>query len=143
MSLVCNLSETGGVPPGFSMEQETTHEVLGPVGVNLFSKYLLVSGFLRLGVILPSINQPVRIEDVKIELIETFKLQSLKKPERSEVRVVTVPLWHLKEKESLGTLKAGEEFSFVRQFRLPDDDKIRPTTSERSKTVRRAAFYVC
>lgn len=131
----CNHSETGGVPPGFSMERELVHDVLGPVGVNLFSKYLLVAGYLRLGLVLPSINEPVSIDDVKVQLIQTFDLQSLKSPERRERKVVSVLLWNLRGKEAVCTLKAGQEFEILRQFRLPDDDIIRPSTSENAKTV--------
>lgn len=119
------------------MERELWHDTLGPVGVNLFSKYLLVAGYLRLGLVLPSINEAVRIEDVKVQLHQIFKLQSLKNPDRQQTKTVVVPLWNLREKEAVCTLRAGEHFDILRQFRLPDDNKIRPSTSENAVTVGR------
>lgn len=120
------------------MTQETQHTALGPVGVNLFSKYLLVAGFIRLALILPSFAEAVRIEDIKVQLEQTFDLQSHKQPSLTDKKHVIVPLWSAKSDPSTsGVMRnyiAGEELSLSHQFRLPDDNAIRPSTSENSAT---------
>jgi hypothetical protein len=135
VALVVNPSETGGLPPGFSLESETYNDTLGPVGANLSSKYLLVAGYLKLGLVLPLIAQHVQIENVQVMLYQTMLLQSLKNKERQETKRMTIPLWSMRRgNQPLGTYKEGQEFSMVQQFRLKDDDIIRSTTSEHSNT---------
>lgn len=131
-----NPSETGGLPPGFSLERETYNDYLGPVGVNLSSKYLLVAGFLKLSLVIPSFNAPVQLEDIKIYLHQNVQLQSQKEPERKENKIMIIPLWSYRKskRQPIGRYAAGQEFSLVQQFRLPDDDTIRSTTCEKSNT---------
>ena len=106
------------------------------MGVNLYSKYLLVAGYLNLSIILPSIAQPAFIDDVKVELVQTYSLQSQNKPERTEVKSITVPIWSMQKDTgpSGGLFRSEQAFTLSKQFRLPDDCKIRPSTPERSKT---------
>ncbi|KAK9899079.1 hypothetical protein P389DRAFT_209098 [Cystobasidium minutum MCA 4210] len=136
IALVVNPSEHGGLPPGFSLETETYNDVLGPVGVNLSSKYLLVAGFLKLGLIIPSFNAPVQLEDIKVYLYQNVQLQSRKDPERKEMKRMVIPLWSYRKESTkpIGRYNAGQEFSLIQQFRLGDDDIIRSTTCEKSKT---------
>lgn len=137
VALVVNPSETGGLPPGFSLESETYNDILGPVGVNLSSKYLLVAGFLKLALVLPSFNIPIQLEDIKVYLFQTIALQSRANPELKESKVMTIPLWSYRKdskQQCIGRYTAGQEFSLVQQFRLKDDDIIRSTTSEKSET---------
>ena len=119
------------------MENESEHPILGPVGVTLTSKYLLVSGYLRLSLILPSFAQPVEINDVRVNLIQNFSLNSLKKPrpKTEDVKPVTVPLWSMRKSarwEVDPVFETYEELTVMEQFRLPDDDKIRPSTADGS-----------
>lgn len=136
IAVVVNPSETGGLPPGFSLETETYNDVLGPVGVNMSSKYLLVAGFLKLALVIPSFNAPVQLEDIKVYLYQTILLQSRKDPVRKESKVMSVPLWSYRKdnKQPIGLFTEGQEFSLVQQFRLKDDDTIRSTTSTKSDT---------
>lgn len=131
-----NPSENGGLPPGFSLETETYNDSLGPVGVNLSSKYLLVAGFLKLSLVIPSFNAPVQLEDIKVYLYQSAHLQSRKDPERKEIKKMVIPLWSYRKNttQPIGRYKAGQELSLVQQFRLPDDDVIRSTTCEKSNT---------
>ena len=118
------------------MQHEQAHPVFGPMGISLYSKYLLVAGYLNLSFIMPSLAQTVFIDDVKVELIQVYNLQSQSKPERTEVKSVIVPIWSMKQDVGVsgGLLSAEQAFTLSRQFRLPDDSKIRPSTPERSKT---------
>lgn len=94
-----------------------------------------MAGYLRLDLVLPSIAAPVKLVDVQVQLLQTFKLQSLKDPKiQEEIKPKPVVLWSMKDKEALGSFKPNQFFNVSRQFRLPDDDKIRPTTSENSQT---------
>lgn len=137
VALVVNPSETGGLPPGFSLETETYNDTLGPVGVNLSSKYLLVAGFLKLALVMPSLNAPIQLEDIKVYLNQTIALQSRSDPARKETKIMTIPLWSYRKsakQQYIGRYSAGQEFSLIQQFRLKDDDIIRSTTSEKSET---------
>lgn len=137
VALVVNPSETGGLPPGFSLETETYNDTLGPVGANLSSKYLLVAGFLKLALVFPSLNAPIQLEDIKVYLYQTIALQSRADPGLKETKVMTIPLWSYRKEgqhKCIGRYNAGQEFSLVQQFRLKDDDIIRSTTSEKSDT---------
>lgn len=116
------------------MQRELHQDCLGPIGVNLHSKYLLVSGYLRLSLILPSLPKPVRIDDIFVQMEQTFELQSMKDPSRTEKQVQMVPVMSLKGRKGVtGVYQPGEELSISEQFRLPDDGKIRPSTAERTK----------
>lgn len=116
------------------MQREIENPHLGPVGLALTSKYLIVSGYLRLNVSMPIISQPVQLDDICVNLLQKYELQNLRKPHmKSAVNQIT-PLWTLKAQEDVGTLRPGRDFHLSRQFRLPNDDAIRPSTAERSIT---------
>ena len=122
------------------MESESDHPALGPIGVALTSKYLLVSGYLRLSLLMPSIVQPVIINDVRVILVQNFTLNHLQKPRTPSLDsnpTVNVLLWSMKKHsswQSAPKLDTYDELSLIEQFRLPDDEKIRPSTAEGAKT---------
>lgn len=122
------------------MESESHHPALGPIGVALTSKYLLVSGYLRLSLIMPSIAQPVLINDVRVILVQNFTLNHLHKPRSPSPDLqptVNVLLWSMRKHSSWSSspkLDVYDELSLVEQFRLPDDEKIRPSTAEGART---------
>ncbi|CAD6587503.1 MAG: hypothetical protein CYPHOPRED_003956, partial [Cyphobasidiales sp. Tagirdzhanova-0007] len=134
--LVSNHSETGGVLPGFSLKTETDHDVLGPVGIDLYSKYLLVAGYLNLSIVIPSISQPVQIKNVRVQLVQDCALQSRSVPARKEVKSVIVPVWssYANGHSAAVVLNPQQEFILSKQFRLPDDVKLRASTAEHSQT---------
>lgn len=79
-----NSNEIGQAPSGYSESTETVHSVLGPLRVSLFTRYFLISGWLRLRVRLLDVAQRVRIEGVKVVLVQNVKLKSLKEPNKGE-----------------------------------------------------------
>lgn len=116
------------------MQRELQQDVLGPMGVNLHSKYLLVSGYLSLNLIMPSFAQAVHIDDIYVEIEQTFELQSMTDPSRTEKQVQTIFVKSMKGKTGVpGAYQPGQELSVYEQFRLPDDGTIRPSTAERTK----------
>ena len=116
------------------MQREIHQDALGPVGVNLHSKYLLVAGYLRLTLILPSIATLVRIDDVFVQVEQTFELRSSKDPSASERHQQTIRLLSLAGRKGVtGVYQPGSVLSISEQFRVADDAKIRPSTADASK----------
>jgi len=112
------------------MQREIHQDALGPVGVNLHSKYLLVAGYLRLTLILPSIATLVRIDDVFVQVEQTFELRSSKDPSASERHQQTIRLLSLAGRKGVtGVYQPGSVLSISEQFRVADDAKIRPSTA--------------
>lgn len=83
---------------------------------------------------MPIITTPVRLDDVRVNLVQTFHLQNLKDPSRSEAISKTIQLWSMIEHESPAILREGNDFQLSREFRLPNDDVVRPSTPEPSIT---------
>ncbi len=125
--IVSNANELGMAAQGFSAETESSHEVLGPLRVHFFSKYFMISSYLRLDFSLPGVASPVQIDDISVVLKQDVHLHDLRHPEKQEQqKPKRILLWSMKDDEKGRILYADEEFSIVRQMRLADDDKCRP-----------------
>lgn len=132
---VNNSNEPGQAASGFYADTETMHDVLGPLKSNFFSKFFLISGFLRFTFSLPGVAQRVRIDDVSVVLKQTINLVDLTHPERKEAtKPKRVVLWSLHPDQCGKVYEEDQEMSIVTQMRLADDDTIRPTTNEYSET---------
>jgi len=135
LGLVSNSNELGMAAQGFSAETESSHEVLGPLRLNLFSRYHMISSYLRMAISLPSIAAPVRIDDMSVVLKQDVHLHDLRDPSKNEqMRAKRIVLWAMNHEERGRTYKEDEEFSIVRQMRLADDDTCRPSTNDFSET---------
>lgn len=133
---VSNHSETGGLPPGYSLTSQNHNEQLGYVGINMSSTYLVVSGYLRLSLVIPAIEQHVRLESIAVQIAQSCTLQHMHKPEIvEEVPPTHIPVWSLPSTSPLlGDKKPGDEITVLEQFRLQDDNILRPTTPANAKT---------
>ena len=137
---VTNHSEDSAVPPGFNAISKSANEHLGIVGINLTSPFLLLNGNLHLSIDVPSIEHAaVRVDDVRLSLVQSFKLQSQSEPGRTEdIHPLVVPLWSMRESRTSPargiTLRHGQDFHFEKRIVFPEDGQIRPSTSQHSKT---------
>lgn len=132
---VNNSNEPGQAASGFYAETETTHEILGPLKSNLFSKFFLIAGFLRFTFTLPGVAQRVRIDDVSVILKQQILLVDLQHPDRQEqTRPKRVILWSMNPDDCGKVYEEDQELNIVAQMRLADDDTIRPTTNEYAET---------
>lgn len=84
IGIVNNSNEIGQAPSGYSESTETVHNVLGALRVSLFTRYFLISGWLRLRVRLLDVGSKVKIEGVKVILVQNVKLKSMKDPLKGE-----------------------------------------------------------
>lgn len=140
VSLITNHSEDSAVPPGFNAISKSANEHLGIVGINLTSPFLLLNGNLHLSIDVPSIEHAaVRVDDVRLSLVQSFKLQSQSEPGRTEdIHPLVVPLWSMRESRTSPargiTLRHGQDFHFEKRIVFPEDGQIRPSTSQHSKT---------
>lgn len=64
-------------PPGLSLCRDNLDGELGHITVNLSTPYLVVSGYTHLDLGLTNIAVPIKLHDVKVELIPTYILQNL------------------------------------------------------------------
>lgn len=92
---VANNNAPGMAASGFNEISESVNATLGPVRTHLFSKYLIISGFLRLSLSLPVLSESVEIRNVSLVLTQHHHLQSLQSPSLSEERDETHLLWDL------------------------------------------------
>ena len=86
----------------------------------------------------------MRVDDVRLSLMQSFKLQSQSEPGRTEdVDPLEVPLWSMRESRTSPargiTLRHGQDFHFEKRIVFPEDGRIRPSTSQHSKTGIRVA----
>ena len=129
LAAVCIHGDSGQPVQGFSADTETTHEVLGSLKVNLFAKYLLVAGYLRMAFTLPGVAESVRLDDISVILKQDIKLQNLKETDKFEdTKPKRILLWSMREDEKGINLAIDKEFSISRQMALADDDNLRPST---------------
>lgn len=114
------------------------HPALGPLRIRLYTKYLLIHGFLRASIYIPAIAQACLISDITVVLTQYVRLEDLSKPgEVEEVKPYAVTLWRLtaeaEHRDGL-RLEQGQTLDLGRVARLPTDNTIRQSTSLWSET---------
>lgn len=122
--------------PGFALEREVEHDVMGMLKVSLTSQSLLVAGYLSLSLELPAVLQSVRLESVRITLHQQFALKSLKHPDQDElVKSSVIPIWStMRSQGPIVDLAAGQGHTVAHRLRIKPDNAIRPSTAKWSKT---------
>lgn len=104
------------------MSTEQLDPDLGPVKIQLTSRFLLIAGFLQISVLIPSVTRKVRLDDITVSLIERVKLESYKRPGIKEIKPDrTTRLCSLIEdrRSEPISLEPGAGFSTREQFRIP------------------------
>lgn len=155
MLQVTNHSDDDTTQPGFSMARKLADDYLGIVAIEMSSQCLLVTGYLRICVNIPEVKVDCRIEDIRVSLLQTWLLQSLREESRvEEVPALDIPLWSMQgssKSESLGSSTPPHEQIFVKEgcgsvmekrFVFPEDDRIRATTSLISNTGLKASHQL-
>ena len=152
------LQAIGEWSQGFSRVEELQHPVLGPLRVHLFTRYLLVAGFLKLTLNVPEIEEDCEIVDVTVTVVQQVQLRNLSRPDIPEevCKPHAYQLWSLEAERSASkeprapggegdlpsTLPKGEAFQLARILRLPSDNVIRQSTPIHSKTGIRVSHTV-
>ena len=154
LSLQANANPYGPAT-GFNQLEEILHPSLGPLRAHLYTRYLLIHGFLRLSLTLSAVPEMCRIDDVSVVLTQRASLQHPEQPSvKEECRPWSVPLWRLRNgevdvkgkgkangssssgggKQGPVELQKGEDFKLVRVVRLLNDNYIRPSTHDFTNT---------
>lgn len=134
--IVSNPSPIGSVAPGFALEREVEHDIMGLLRVSLTSQSLLVAGYLSLSLVLPAVVRNVRLESIRITLHQQFTLKSLRSFNQEElVKISVIPVWSTKRSQGpIGDLAVGQGYSLAQRIRINPDNAIRPSTAKWSKT---------
>lgn len=104
------------------MDTQYFHDKLGPMKVQLTSRFLLIAGFLQLQVTLPSAAESVRLDDIQVHLKEQVVLESSRKPGYKEEKAPnTFKLRSIMDERGVEApvLSPGESYSIQDQFRIP------------------------
>lgn len=135
-SIVSNPSPIGSIAPGFALEREVEHDVMGLIGIALTSKSLIVAGYLSLSIVMPAILQKVRLESVRVTLYQEFSLKSLMDSDQHELnKTMALPIWSTKRSLGpIGDFDRDSSYELSKQLRLNPDSLIRPSTAKWSKT---------
>jgi hypothetical protein len=77
-------------------QREMLHPSLGPLRIRLYTKYLLIHGFLRASIYIPSAAQACTIVDIRVALSQQVRLENLTNPrEYEEPNPYVMTLWRL------------------------------------------------
>ena len=92
---VANNNIPGQAAAGMNQTSESVHPSFGPMRVHLFSKYLLISGFLRMAITLPVVNEDVEVKNMSLTLTQHHALKSMNDPSLTDWRDESHTLWDL------------------------------------------------
>lgn len=143
-STVSNPSPLGSVAPGFALEREIEHEVMGLIDVCLSSQSLVVAGYLSLTIAMPAVLQNMRLESVRISLHQEYSLRSLRNADQQElIKNTSLPIWSTKRSRGpIGQFAPGEAYSLAKQLRMNPNTVIRPSTAKWSRTGIRISHMI-
>lgn len=119
------------------MDTTVENKVLGHLEAHVCTSYLIVSGFLDFDLRLPSVDQSVNIEDIKVAIEEVIDLHSIEEPNfYCTTGAVSVPLWSMKASTGQRSfrLEAGQSYHVARRIRLPDESTLRASTPQGAVT---------
>lgn len=136
---MANHAENRESPPNLHLSSKRLVDGLGTLVFAMSAPYLVHGGKLRLELDIfaeEEAEYPVHVEEIRVELDQTYKLQSLSEPDRVEdPPTETYLLWSSKDKEpGMPVLAAGQQYHLDRSFILPDDQHIRPSTATHTRT---------
>lgn len=137
VTVVATHTDPFSQPPGLSLCRDNLDGELGHITVNLSTPYLVVSGYTHLDLVLTSIAVPIKLHDVKVELIQTYILQNLARhSDNAQITPIMQPLWSLKANSDSKTqnFRAGESCRISQKIRLPNEYDLRPTTPSEAVT---------
>ena len=141
--VVATHNDCGGLPPGYSLSTITCSENLGAIDARANSPYLLVGGLLNLHLRMPNLLRPVRLEDVRVEIHQSYDLRALDETWRHEVQKADpIIAWSLRSETTLGEVEESSSYEVKRQIQLPAEGKLRPTTPSSSVTGIRVSHRV-
>ena len=129
-----------GVAEGLSCAEEILHPVLGPVRCGLYTRFLMVNGFLKFTLFLPEVLQDCTLVEVICQATQYCRLRDMRAPktqadgEEEELRPLKIPLWTMSQTEGPRALRCGAETLLKQVVRLPNDNMMRCSTNPWAKT---------
>lgn len=132
------------VVPSYHVLRKVESADLGIVALTLSAQSLLVCGRLHLEVDIPAVQCEVQIEDVRIDLLQAWELQSLRDSElKEDIPPVAYTLWSLKDKEKVPIpISKDGGFYLDRHFVQPENNAIRSSSSPHSETGLKASHQL-
>ena len=107
------------------------HPSLGPLRIRLYTKYLLIHGFLRASIYVPSLAQACLIPEITVTLSQYVRLENpADKSDVEDVHPYTMVLWRLSneaEHRSGIRLEEGAKLDLNRVMVRKQACSVRPT----------------
>ena len=129
-----------GVAEGLSCAEEILHPVLGPVRCGLYTRFLMVNGFLKFTLFLPEVLQDCTLVEGVCQATQYCRLRDMRAStsqadsEEEALRPLKIPLWTMSKEEARRTLQSGQELLIQQVVRLPNDNMMRSSTNPWAKT---------
>ena len=102
-----------------------------------------MGGLLNLHLRMPNLLRPVHLEDVRVEIHQSYDLRALDETWRHEVqKAEPIIAWSLRSESTLGDIDESSSYEVKRQIQLPPEGKLRPTTPSSSVTGIRVSHRV-
>lgn len=109
---------------------------LGAIIAELSATHLTVSGSASLSLDIRGILQPLRIDDVRIDIVQSYETRALDEKWNSSTQARDIiPVWSATESERRPEIcQQGASFSLRKQIRLPKEGVLRASTPKTSVT---------
>ncbi|GAA6013089.1 hypothetical protein JCM10207_006168 [Rhodosporidiobolus poonsookiae] len=154
-------------PPSLQVHIEGHYEQLGPYAIELQSQHMVVGGLILARVYLPSPPQDLYLHSIRLSLKQQYRLTSPSNPSRKADAPLASHTIFIVDGESpengaepeddgrgaarrnpspfappLRRVPQGEPCEIVHLARMPNDNRLRPTTHEGTKTPLQCETWV-
>lgn len=124
------------MPPPFTLDTITSSASLGAIIAELFSPHLTVAGTASLSLDIRQVQQPLRIDDVRVDVVQSYETRALDEKWNSSTQARNIlQVWSATDTENLPTIcQPGASFSLKKHIHLPKEGLLRPSTPKTSVT---------
>lgn len=120
---------TSGLPPGFTLDTTAFSANLGAIIADVSSTYMTVAGSIDLKLEVRDILKPLRIDDVRVDLIQKYETKALDERWSATTKAQDiVPVWSVLGNHEPTMCEPGSSFSICKRIRLPNEMNLRPST---------------
>lgn len=127
---------TYGLSPPFTLDTITSSANLGAIVAELSSPHLTVAGTAHLSLDMRETLQPVRLDDIRVEIVQSYETRALDEKCHSTTQAKdTIPVWSAMTSDMRPRICAtGTSLSIREQIHLPKEGILRPSTPKTSVT---------
>lgn len=134
---LCLVSQhSPGLPPPFTLDTIASSVNLGAIIAELSSTHLTVAGTASLNLNIRQVQQPLRIDDVRVDISQSYETRALDEKWNSRTQAKgIIPVWSaLAAGNNPSICQPGASYSIKSQIHLPKEGLLRPSTPKTSIT---------